>query len=87
MGRYSKLQFNHLKTLNNQVEARLTRTTIIALVNEWRQTQHMRTYQSEYDRIRNELSKSALPCQTQEGLQNRRIELEQMGAKIYSIIS
>ena len=47
----------------------------------------MRNYQSEYDRIRNELLNSALPFQTQEGIIKRKTELEKMGAKIYNIIS
>ena len=87
MERYSNLQLNQLKALNNQIEARLTRTKSVALVNEWRQKQNIRNYTSEYDRIRNELLNSALPLQTQEGLKKRTIELENMGAKIYNIIS
>jgi phosphopantetheinyl transferase len=61
MERFSKLQLNQLMAVKKQTEARLARTTIIALTNEWRQRQNMRNYQSEYDRIRNELSNSALP--------------------------
>ena len=64
MERYSKLQFNQLKALNNQIEARLTRTKSVALVNEWRQKQTMRNSTSEYDRMRNELSNSAIPYHT-----------------------
>ena len=84
MERFSNLQLHHL---NNQIEARLTRSKIVALVNEWRHKQHMWNYQSEYDRIRNELSNSAIPFQTQEGLKKRTKELEKMGVKIYNIIS
>jgi hypothetical protein len=68
-------------------EARLARTTSIALTNEWRQKQNMRNYQSEYDRIRNELSNSALPFKTQENIKKRKVELEKLGAKIYNIMS
>ena len=64
MERYSNLQLNQLKALNNQIEARLTRTKSVALVNEWRQKQTMRNSTSEYDRIRNELSNSAIPYHT-----------------------
>ena len=49
--------------------------------------QHLRNYQSEYDRIRNELSNSAIPFQTKEGLKKRTIELQHMGVKLYNIIS
>ena len=72
MERYSTLQLSQLKHLNAQIEARLTRTKSVALVNEWRQKQIMRNYQSEYDRIRNELLNSALPLQTQEGVKKRK---------------
>ena len=64
MERYSNLQLNQLKALNNQIEARLTRTKSVALVNEWRQKQTMRNSTSEYDRISNELSNSAIPYHT-----------------------
>ena len=85
MERYSKLQLNQLKALNNQIEARLTRTKIVASVNAWRQKHTMRTYRSEYDRVRNELSNSAIPFHTQEGLKNLAIELEQTRAKLYKL--
>ena len=87
MERYSKMQLSQLKHLNDQIKARLTRTKSVALVNEWRQQQNMRNYQSEYDRIRNELSNSAIPYQTKEGLKKRVIELQNMGATVYNIIS
>ena len=47
----------------------------------------MRNYQSEYDRIRNELSNSATPFHTQEHIKKRTSELEKLGVKIYNIIS
>ena len=87
MEKYSRKQISQLRAENKQIEARLTRTKSIALTNEWKQKQNMRNYQSEYDRIRNELLNSALPFQTQEGLIKRKTELETMGAKIYNIIS
>ena len=34
MERYSKLQLNQLHDLNNQIQARVTRTTLVALVNQ-----------------------------------------------------
>ena len=75
MERYSKLQLSQLKHLNDQIQARLTRTKSVALVNECRQKQNMRNYKSEHDRIRNELSNSAIPFQTKERLKKRTIEL------------
>ena len=87
MERYSKLQLKQWKALNNQSEARLTKIKSVAFVNEWRQKQNVRNYTSEYDRIRNELSNSALPFHTQEGLKKITIEFENMGAKLYNIIS
>jgi hypothetical protein len=87
MERFSKLQLQQLMAVKKQTEARLARTTSIALTNEWRQKQHMRHYQSEYDRIRNELSNSALPFNTQENVKKRKVELEKLGSNIYNIIS
>jgi hypothetical protein len=87
MERFSKLQLNRLMQVKKENEARLARTTSIALTNEWRQKQNMRNYQSEYDRIRNELSNSALPFKTQENIKKRKVELEKLGAKIYNIMS
>lgn len=87
MERYSKMQLSQLKHLNEQIKARATRTKSVALVNEWREKQNMRNYQSEYDRIRNELANSAIPFHTQESVKKRKIELEKMGAKVYNIIS
>ena len=81
------MQLSQLKHLNEQIKARVTRTKSVALVNEWREKQNMRNYQSEYDRIRNELANSAIPFHTQEGVKKRKTELEKMGAKIYNIIS
>ena len=72
MERYSKMQLSQLKRLNAQIEARLTRTTSVALVNEWRQKQDIRNYTSEYDRIRNALANSVVPFQTQEGVKKRK---------------
>ena len=66
MEKYSNKHISQLKAVNQQIEARLTRTRSAAVTNEWKQKQVMRNYQSEYDRIRNELSNSAMPFQTRE---------------------
>ena len=87
MEKYSKKQIAQLTAANQQIEARLTRTRSAALTNEWIQKQVMRNYQSEYDRIRNELSNSAMPFQTQESVKHRMVELEKIKVKIYNIIS
>ena len=87
MERYYNLQVNQLHALNNQNEARLTRTKSVAFVNEWRQKHNVRNYQSEYDRTRNELSNSAIPFQPNSGLKKRTIELQQLGVSMYNIIS
>ena len=69
MGKCSKQPISLLKQVTKQLEARLTRTASVALTNAWKQKQSMITYQSEYDIIQNhELSNSALPFQTQEGV-------------------
>ena len=71
MEKYSNKQISQLKAVNQQIEARLTRTRSAAVTNEWKQKQVMRNYQSEYDRIRNELSNSAMPFQTRETVKKK----------------
>ena len=63
---YSKLQLKQLKALGNQLEARLKRPKLLALINKWIQNHNIRNYTSEYDRIRIELPNSAIPFETQE---------------------
>ena len=76
MEKYSRTQISQLKAVNQQIEARLTRKRSAALTNEWKQKQVMINYQSEYDRIRNELSNSAVPFQTKGSVRTRTVELE-----------
>ena len=78
MEKYSKKQIAQLKAVNEQIEARLTRTRSIALTNEWKQKQVMRNYQSEYDRIRNELSNSATPFHTQEHITKNNVRIRKI---------
>ena len=87
MGKYSTLQLSQLKKINTQLEARLPRTKRVALTHEWRQKQTMRNHQSEHDRIRNELSNSALPFRTQEQRTNIKFEFENMEVELHNIIA
>ena len=72
-------QISQFKAVNQQTEACLTRTRSAELTNEWKQKQVMRNYQSESDRIGNELSNSAMPFQTQETVRKITVEFEKMG--------
>ena len=87
MKKIARKQISQLKAVNQQIEARLTRTSSIELTNEWKQKQILRKYQSEHDRTRHELSNSAMPFQTQESVRTQTIELDKLGVKIYNIIS
>ena len=87
MEKYSTTQISHLKEVNKQIEARLTRTVHASLTNEWKQKQSMINYQSEHDRIIKELSNSALPFQTQEGVIKRKAELERIRVHIVNSTS
>ena len=87
MEKYSTTQISHLKEVHKQTEARLTRTKSVALTNDWKQKQRVRNYQSEYDRIRNELSNSAISFQTQEGIVERKVAIERLGVQIINIIA
>ena len=73
MGNYTnKTQISQLEAAPKQLEARLPRTANVSLANAWTQQQHSRNHKSEYDRLRHELSNSALPFQTQEGVLQRK---------------
>ena len=87
MERYSKMQLSQLKHLNDQIKARLTRTKSVALVDEWRQQQNIRNYQSEYDRIRNHVENSATPALNRNALQTRAAHLKTLGAKALDTIN
>ena len=86
MEEYSKQQVSQLNEVNQHLEARLTRTKSVAVTSAWKRKQSMSNYQSEYDRIRSELSNSAMPVQTQDGIMNNNC-IRQMGVKLYTITS
>ena len=87
MEKYSRKQISQLRAENRQIEARLTRTVHASLTNEWKQKQSMINYQSEYVRIIQELSNSALPFQTQEGVITRKAKLERIRVNKVNSIS
>jgi hypothetical protein len=86
LARYSKLQAYQVAAMNKQVENKLARVQNIGLRNEWMKEKISKTYQSEYDRIRNHLSTALIPHQTKDVIIKRKKTLEKLGAKSFDIV-
>jgi hypothetical protein len=85
LARYSRLQSSQVAAMNKQVENKLSRVQNIALRNEWMTAKISKTYQTEYDRIRNHLSDALIPHQTKDTIIKRKKVLEKLGAKSFDI--
>ncbi len=71
----------HLRQMEHvarQIDARETKVRHAATRAKWLERQKNANYRNEYDRIRGELSQSALPFQSKVKLQNRETELERL---------
>ena len=76
-----KNRLNHYKILKTKLEAVQTKSALISLRNQFIQDQKRMNYQTEYDRVRGELSRSNLQGVTVEKLKDRQNVLEKLGAK------
>ena len=81
LARYSKMQTSQVKRINEEIEARATRASSIALRNQFTQAKTSKMYQTEYNRIRHHLSNTLIPHQTVDIVKKRKKELEKLGAK------
>ena len=79
-----KNRLNHYKILKTKLEAVQTKSALISLRNQFIQDQKRMNYQTEYDRVRGELSRSNLQGVTVEKLKNRQNVLEKLGAEAMS---
>ena len=71
LSHYHKLQLSQVKYLNGMADAFQNRTKSTALRREVLEKQRKRTYQSEYERIRNHVGNSATPSLNQKALTDR----------------
>ncbi len=78
---YQQMQLNQIKYLTEIADAFQDRTKSTALRREISEKQRKRTYQSEYDSIRNHVENSATPSLNKNALQARTAHLKTLGAK------
>ncbi len=81
LNRYSKMQQEQVKRINEEIEARATKQSSIVLRNQFTQAKQSKMYQTEYNRIKNHLSGTLIPHQTVEIVKRRKKELEKLGAR------
>lgn len=72
------MHLRQLEHMARQIDARETKAKHAATRVQWLQRQKNANYRNEYDRVRGELSQSALPFQVKEKLQRREKELEKL---------
>ena len=75
------MQISQVKSIDEEIEAKATRASSIALRNQFTQATTARLYQTEYDRTRYHLSNTLIPHQTDDAVKKRKKELEKLGAK------
>ena len=81
------MQLQHVKYLNDMADAFQNRTKSTALRREILEKQRKRTYQSEYERIRNHVGKSATPSLNQKDLTDRTAHFKKLGARALDTIN
>ncbi len=80
LSRYSNLQIDQVKRINEEIEARATTQSSIILRNQFTQAKQSKVYQSEYNRIRFHLSNTLIPHTTVDIVKKRKKALDKLGA-------
>ena len=75
-------RLHYFKNLQKQLDAQATKASSIALRKQWLNKQKKVNYQSEYDRIRNEIEHNNVKGLSVESLKKRRDDLAKLGAKV-----
>ena len=78
---------SQLEARNKQIEVRNARREHITLRSQWMRAKTVKTYQTEYHRIRNHLSNTTTPGITREQATNRIKVLECLGARAFATIT
>jgi ABC-type phosphate transport system auxiliary subunit len=76
--KFRNMQLRQIEHMKRQLEARETLQSHTNTRRKWLERQKNANFRNEYDRIRGELSRSALPHQSKVKLQNREKELERL---------
>ena len=77
-----KHKLAYYKRVQNDIDSRKTKASLIMLRKQWLEKQKINNYQNEYDRIRGILSNSVTGELTNEKLHERQRNLDKLGAKI-----
>ena len=77
-----KRNLAYYKQVHDEIKARKTKSALIHLRKNWLEKQRVANYQNEYDRIRGILSNSVTGQLTKDRLNERKLNLEKMGAHI-----
>ena len=75
-------RLHYFKNLQKQLDAQATKASSIALRKQWLNKQKKVNYQSEYDRIRNEIEHNNVKGLSIESLKKRKDDLAKLGAKV-----
>ena len=77
-----KHNLSYYKQVHEELKARKTKSALIHLRKNWLEKQRVANYQNEYDRVRSVLSQSVTGQLTKDKLNERKLNLEKMGAHI-----
>lgn len=72
----------YYKRVQKEIDARKTKASLILLRKQWIDKQTISNYQNEYERIRGILNTSVTGELTNDKLNQRKVKLEQLGARI-----
>jgi hypothetical protein len=67
--------------MNKHIEVRNGRRENLDMINKWQQA--IKSYQTEYDRIRNHLANTLIPDTTREHIVNRKATWRDLGAQAF----
>ena len=82
LARYSKLQLQQVKEMNDHIEAKASRQANIAIRNHWMQSKQSKFYQTEYNRIKDHIGNNVLiPNTALDIVKKRKQVLEKLGAR------
>ena len=81
-----KHKLSYFKQVQADIDSRKTKASLIMLRKQWLDKQKVNNYVNEYDRIRGILNTSVTGELTNDKLNERKVELEKMGANIINQI-
>ena len=77
-----KNNLSYYKLIHDEIKARKTRSSLMHLRKGWAEKQRVSNYQNEYDRIRGILDQTNTKYLTSDKLNERKAQLEKLGAKV-----